>query len=108
MSIFQSFNVDLLFYQYWTDKRLILPPNTTSITLTDNWKYFLWMPNTFFWNAISGSIENIISPSIFFKINERKEVLMGARLHMRMFCSMNFTKFPFDEQICKMQISSRK
>jgi hypothetical protein len=110
MNFFQSFNVDLFYHQYWTDNRLLAPKglyqNSTKYTLSSQWKDRIWTPDTFFRNAISGGVANVMSPSLYFTVTERTNIFMAARLQMKLSCDMNFRKYPFDSQTCYIRMTT--
>ena len=106
----QAFDIDLFYHLYWNDDRLRgidnIPEN---ITLGSEWKKHLWIPDTYFRNAISGGVANdMMSPSHYFIIRNRTNVFMAARLRMKLNCDMDFTEYPFDRQLCYMNITTRK
>jgi hypothetical protein len=103
--------VDLFFNQYWNDYRLQtpsgLPKNKTEkIILNSWWNERLWTPDTVFSNAIKGNVANILSPSLYFIITNQTNVLMSARLQMKLSCDMDFKRYPFDSQICPVSITT--
>ncbi|KAH9426093.1 hypothetical protein DERP_007033 [Dermatophagoides pteronyssinus] len=115
----QDFDVDIFYHQHWNDYRLQPPTNIEAMTkmktndsnvvqyrLTDRWRNRLWIPNVYFRNAVSGSISNILTPTYYFTITNYTEVFMAVRLSLKLTCHMNFYKFPFDTQICYMNLTS--
>ena len=107
----QSFAVEVFFHQYWTDLRLRTPAGLepkTKIRLNKSWKEKLWTPDTYFRNAIDGSVSNIIDPIFYFTIKNQTKVFMAIKLTLEFSCDMNFEKYPFDTQKCSFEVSSRK
>ena len=47
--------------------------------LDRDWNEKIWVPDTFFKQAISGEVSDIVFPAIYFIINRDGEVFMGAR-----------------------------
>ncbi|OTF76131.1 hypothetical protein BLA29_004306 [Euroglyphus maynei] len=115
----QDFDVDIFYHQQWNDHRLKRPTNIEAMTkmktndsniiqyrLTDLWRNRLWIPNVYFRNAVSGSISNILTPTYYFTITNYTQVFMAVRLSLKLTCHMNFYKFPFDTQICYINLTS--
>ncbi|XP_054168604.1 glycine receptor subunit beta-like [Oppia nitens] len=104
-----SFAVDVFFHQYWSDNRLRVPTGlevNTKLRLNNNWKDKLWTPDTYFCNAIDGSVNNILDPIIYFTIENQTKVLMAIKLTLEFSCDMDFAKYPFDTQMCNFELSS--
>ena len=73
------------------------------------WKKHFWISDTYFRNAISRGVTNdVMSPSHYFTIRNRTNVFMAARLRMKLSCDMKFNKYPFDRQLCYINITTRK
>ena len=107
----QSFAVEIFFHQYWTDHRLLSPTGlepSGKLRLDRSWKERLWTPDTYFRNAIDGSVSNIIDPILYFRIDNQTKVFMAVKLTLEFSCDMNFVKYPFDTQKCSFELSSRK
>ena len=116
----QTFDADIFYHNYWIDYRLQKPTNEYAIAqrinlspqeslpqykLSDAWKRRLWVPDTYFRNAVSGGISNILTPTYYFTITNYTEVFLAVRLNLKLSCEMNFAKFPFDTQKCFFNIS---
>ena len=116
----QTFDVDIFYHNYWSDHRLRKPsnekalahlPNKDSIPLFKlgrSWHNRLWLPDTYFRNAIRGSISNILTPTQYISVKNYTEIFMAVRLSLRLSCEMNFAKFPFDTQKCFINITTSK
>lgn len=116
----QTFDADIFYHNYWSDHRLQKPTNEHAIAqrinlsaqeslpqykLSDSWRSRLWVPDTYFRNAIGGSISNILTPTYYLTITNYTEVFMAVRLSLKLSCEMDFAKFPFDKQTCFFNIS---
>jgi hypothetical protein len=89
--------------------RLRLPTGVDSkskLRLNKNWKDKLWTPDTYFRNAIEGSVSNIIDPILYFTIENQTKVFMAVKLTLEFSCDMDFVKYPFDSQTCSLDLSS--
>ncbi|CAG2104588.1 unnamed protein product, partial [Medioppia subpectinata] len=103
-----EFDVDLFYHLYWTDYRLNRVNDTSDKLILDyEWKSRLWIPDTSFRNAVSGGMANdVISPSLYFIISNTTNVFMASRLRIKFSCDMKFEKYPFDKQICFINITT--
>ncbi|CAG2119010.1 unnamed protein product, partial [Medioppia subpectinata] len=104
----QSYIVDIFYHQYWSDYR-ILPQNLTHdqrIVLDNKWRHKLWIPDSYFKNALSGHVTDIIFPTLYFAVHNQTEVFMASRVSLQLSCDMDFAKFPHDTQTCHIDIMS--
>lgn len=107
----QTLRADVFLHMIWTDKRLSLPqgydPNK-KLVLGSQTVSSLWMPALNFRNARSTQIFNSISPAVYATLNNKSEVFLAIRLALDLSCAMDFSRYPFDTQRCKIEIGSRK
>ncbi|CAG2118615.1 unnamed protein product, partial [Medioppia subpectinata] len=104
-----SFEVEVFLHQYWSDVRLRSPTGVdtkTKIRLNKSWKDKLWTPDTYFPNAIDGSVSNIMDPIVYLTIENQTKVFMAVKMTLEFSCDMNFAKYPFDTQKCSLELSS--
>jgi len=66
----------------------------------------LWMPNLFIYNLKTLDVIEVLSTMSGVWINNNKDILYSAAAHMKIFCSMDFTWFPFDTQNCYFRAGS--
>jgi len=97
--------MDFFYHLHWYDHRLTAPA-TEIVTLGSEWKDKLWIPDTYFRNSMSGGIPTVLHPSVYFTITNGTQVFMAARFQLKLSCNMEFTKFPFDNQICFVNITT--
>ncbi|KAI2807962.1 hypothetical protein BLOT_005903 [Blomia tropicalis] len=114
----QSFDVDIFYHNYWNDSRLVKPSNMNAIPrlqnrdslpmykLSNTWRNRLWIPDTYFRNAIQGTVSNILTPTHYFTVKNYTQVFMAVRIALKLSCEMNFAKFPFDTQKCFINITT--
>ena len=107
-----SFKIDMYFRQFWNDPRLRFDPPTSDLQKLileqeDNIEDFLWKPDTFIVNSKS-SPSNVEAPfrSKFLRIMPNGDVLYSTRVMFKASCPMNFMNFPFDSQLCYLEIES--
>ena len=102
--------MDIFYHTYWSDPRLQKPTNEDALAhlpikesvpvfrLHNSWQNRLWVPDTYFRNAIDGRISQILSPTQYFIVKNYTNVFMASRISLKLSCEMNFIKFPFDSQ----------
>ncbi|XP_054157579.1 glycine receptor subunit alpha-1-like [Oppia nitens] len=103
-----SYIVDIFYHQYWSDYR-ILPQNLTldqRIVLDNKWRHKLWIPDSYFKNALSGHVTDIIFPTLYFAVHNQTELFMASRVSLQLSCDMDFVKFPHDTQTCYIDLMS--
>ena len=99
-----QFTVNLYFRQKWTDTRFRRPEAEGAITLNDPSQ--IWTPDLFFANSIDSRIQKQLNPECFVRLNATGEIFISKRLTLKLLCPMDLTYFPFDKQICSMEIES--
>lgn len=107
----QSIRIDAFMHMIWTDKRLVLPQGLDprkSLVLGSQTVSHLWVPALNFRNARSTQIFNSIAPAVYATLNNKSEVFLALRIAVDLNCAMDFSKYPFDTQSCKIEIGSRK
>lgn len=98
----------MLYHQFWKDHRLnlSLPDAFESTVLDSSWQSKLWIPDTYFSNALSGSILTLIRPIMYLEITNSTELSMFSRLSVKFTCDMNLFAYPQDIQECYIDIVS--
>lgn len=107
----QSLRVDVFLHMIWTDRRVVLPQGLDPrkiLILGSQTVSHLWVPALNFRNARSTQIFNSISPAVYATLNNESEIFLALRLSLELNCAMDFSKYPFDTQLCKIEIGSRK
>jgi len=100
-----EYDAQFYFRQGWYDKRLMSPGLNLSVTLNDASK--IWTPDLFFVNEKEGKLHDIVRPNVFLRINATNGlVFYSMRLTQRLSCDMDFRKFPFDTQLCRIRAES--
>ncbi|KAI1278452.1 Glycine receptor subunit alpha-3 [Halotydeus destructor] len=102
-----TYTLDLFFHQHWTDHRL----NTSTIgssrvVLDSTWLHKLWIPDSYFKNAIGGGITSVIFPAMYFTIYNNSRIFMATRVSVQLTCQMQFKKYPHDTQQCFIDVMS--
>lgn len=78
------------------------------ISLDRRWKDILWIPNLYFTNSIAGSIISGVDSSVYMILSNRTRVELFASMSLNILCLSDFSRYPFDEQDCSLEILPRK
>eukprot|EP01065_Artemidia_motanka_P020526 TRINITY_DN24568_c0_g1_i7.p1 TRINITY_DN24568_c0_g1~~TRINITY_DN24568_c0_g1_i7.p1 ORF type:complete len:634 (+),score=130.38 TRINITY_DN24568_c0_g1_i7:147-1904(+) len=100
-----TFKINMYFRHEWTDSRLRWDP---AAYCGIDFRYsvpksFMWLPDTFFSNA--QDVDSVDSEE-FVQVNASGRCFWSRRVVVKIFCSMNFANYPFDEQSCFSDIES--
>ncbi|XP_053207026.1 glycine receptor subunit alpha-2-like [Panonychus citri] len=99
--------INILLTESWDDVRLQMPRGVGSnrrISLDRRWKDILWIPNLYFTNSIAGSIISGVDSSVYMILSNRTRVELFASMSLNILCSSDFSRYPFDEQDCSLEI----
>jgi len=103
-----SVSMQVTLRQQWLDPRLkydAKAPNMPEfITLTDH--NDIWHPDTFFRNEISATFHDTPVENSYVRIFPDGEVLWSTRLSLKLACTMQLRMYPFDSQICPVEMAS--
>ncbi|XP_064637923.1 glycine receptor subunit alpha-2-like [Lineus longissimus] len=102
----QDYHIDFYFRQKWNDHRLAFNSTVDSITLGYYRTNDVWRPDTFFYNAKSGSLHDITVPNELFMLSPDGTVLTSQRIALVLTCNMYLDYFPMDNQSCHIIIGS--
>lgn len=106
----QTFTVAAFYSQTWTDKRVMFPQGLESdhLGLDFSWREKLWVPDTYFHNAIGGSGINILAAPYNFILTNDSRISMNLRTVIKLTCDMDLRLFPHDSQVCDIILVSCK
>ncbi|CAG2106655.1 unnamed protein product, partial [Medioppia subpectinata] len=100
-----AYKIQMTFRQQWNDNRLAFNDTNGQIrylVLDDSTR--LWIPDTFFSNSWSTQSHTDIKPNVLFRIYPNGNVLFSKRITATLSCPMDLKYFPFDTQICSIQM----
>merc|ERR1719445_2794360 len=106
---FMDFTFDMYFRQFWSDPRLSFDAQEFGIEkLVVGAEYIklIWVPDTFFVNEKIALFHQATTENQFLRITHTGEVLRSMRLTIKATCPMNLANFPFDAQMCTVEIES--
>ena len=105
-----SFSFVAYFNLQWNEPRLVAQndnqESTAMLPVDAGIIKELWMPNVFLYNLKSFEVMEVLSKLSGVWVNNDKDVLYSQATHMKIFCTMDFTWFPFDTQICHFRAGS--
>lgn len=93
----------LTYRRLYTDSRLSFRNDTGLDYITVRDPNILWIPDSFFSNGLSVETHNRVA-----RIYPNGEVFLSERVSVTFSCPMNLVNYPFDVQICPIQIGSCK
>ena len=104
-----SITFETYFNIEWQDERLELTKHHSngglmpvSVDLID----YIWKPNVFIYNLNSFEVVEVLGKMSGLWVDEMKNVLYSQAVRMKLFCLMDFGRFPFDVQRCKIRVGS--
>ena len=74
------------------------------LSLTDT--KFIWTPDIFFVNEKAGTRHDVLSDNIVLRIKPNGDIFYSMKVSVTLTCPMNLKKYPFDNQICEMRLTS--
>ncbi|XP_046575764.1 glycine receptor subunit alpha-2-like [Haliotis rubra] len=66
----------------------------------------IWVPDLYFPNEKKASFHNIMMPNKMMRIHKEHKLSYEARLSLTLSCPMDLRSYPFDRQICAIQMES--
>uniref|UniRef100_A0A0N5B3U0 Neur_chan_LBD domain-containing protein n=1 Tax=Strongyloides papillosus TaxID=174720 RepID=A0A0N5B3U0_STREA len=107
-----DYSLELIYREMWTDSRLAFDKkefqNKKTLELHESYVENIWHADTFFPNSIQSKNpkERSISHRSLLRLREDGFVLYSRRISVVAECLMDLTLFPFDSQLCKLDIES--
>ncbi|KAI6235920.1 hypothetical protein M3Y95_00102500 [Aphelenchoides besseyi] len=107
--ITSDFQLDIYISEMWSDPALDygwMEPCKYNLSLNSVLLEKLWTPNSCFINSKTADIHNSPFPNIFLLIYANGSVWTNYRLKLQGPCSMDLTRFPFDNVTCSLTFES--
>lgn len=103
-----DFTLSMFLYQRWTEYRLILQTivNVSYLELDANAIEKIWVPDLYFPNEKRSNFHDVTMPNRMLRMYETGEILFTLRITLTLTCKMDLRNFPFDKQVCYIQIAS--
>lgn len=102
-----DYTVQVYLRTKWKDSRLRYdnqPGKVKYLNLNDPSK--VWRPDLFISNEKEAHFHELLVPNTFLRIYPQGNVHYSVRLTLKLACLMDFSRFPFDTQVCKIMIAS--
>ncbi|XP_020601971.1 gamma-aminobutyric acid receptor subunit beta-1-like isoform X2 [Orbicella faveolata] len=100
-----DYTIDIFLRQEWIDKRLNHGLNQ-SITLTRRVMKKVWVPDSYFVNAKTGSMHRVTTPNMMLLLGPSGVVKYNIRATIKAACSIDLRMFPMDSQVCPLILES--
>ncbi|XP_065064249.1 glycine receptor subunit alpha-2-like [Rhopilema esculentum] len=101
-----TFTLDIYIRTSWNDFRLrhnatkyITYPGASS----NDW---LWQPNIFFVNGLKSFKHDVLAPNQYVRLWPNGDILTSTRVTVEADCPQDLTNYPFDVQVCKLNLES--
>uniref|UniRef100_A0A1I7ZYM6 Ligand-gated ion channel 50 n=1 Tax=Steinernema glaseri TaxID=37863 RepID=A0A1I7ZYM6_9BILA len=107
--ITSDFQLDIYISEMWLDPALDyawMDPCKYNLSLNSILLEKLWTPNSCFINSKTADIHKSPFPNIFLLIYANGSVWTNYRLKLQGPCSMDLTRFPFDNVTCSLTFES--
>ncbi|CAD5214386.1 unnamed protein product [Bursaphelenchus okinawaensis] len=107
--ITSDFQLDIYISEMWNDPSLDyswMEPCKHNLSLNSVLLEKLWTPNSCFINSKTADIHRSPFPNIFLLIYANGSVWTNYRLKLQGPCSMDLTRFPFDNVTCTLTFES--
>nr|XP_022910863.1 glycine receptor subunit alphaZ1-like [Onthophagus taurus] len=104
-----KFRMDMIMQYKYMDPRLNfeqLSPNRTTMIGRDILTGRIWVPHLMVLNEKSSTMMGFGSKDQFIAISPQGEVVYSYRMSTVIYCWMNLKKFPFDKQICSVNLQT--
>lgn len=99
-------SVDMYYRQSWIDSRLKFDEISGINKLTLNDFSSIWIPDTFFPNSVRARPHQQIVENKVLTISSNGSVRISTRLALKFACPMDLSRFPFDTQVCRIEMES--
>lgn len=100
----------LVQYRYF-DKRLAfqkISPGRGRMLGEDTLRDKIWIPHIVISNERDTSIMGLEGKDVFVSISPQGEIIFSYRMTALIYCWMDLKKFPFDDQMCDINLKSCK
>ncbi|XP_064649282.1 glycine receptor subunit alpha-2-like isoform X2 [Lineus longissimus] len=105
-----AFTVDMNFRQTWFDPRLQFTPTPgrkdEMKLLDESTQKNVWKPDTYFRNLIGVKTYNEPTSQKLLRLYNNGRLWSAQRMEATFHCAMGFERFPFDYQMCPINIES--
>ncbi|XP_076353024.1 glycine receptor subunit alpha-1-like [Tachypleus tridentatus] len=102
-----TFETDIFLSHTWREPRLCdISLSSLNRTLKPEFFEKLWKPDTYFYNAHSGVVQEILTKNQYSKLGLNKTIFFNARVSLKLTCDMVLKNYPHDTQSCAIILKS--
>ncbi|XP_056013023.1 glycine receptor subunit alpha-3-like [Ostrea edulis] len=103
-----DFTVSIMLHLSWVDARFITWTSGNDDILEFDSKRLdnIWTPDLFFPNEKSAFIHHVFMPNKMLRVYGGGRVSYTVRLSLTLSCPMDLRNYPFDKQICRIEMES--
>ncbi|XP_022320066.1 glycine receptor subunit alpha-3-like [Crassostrea virginica] len=103
-----DFTVSIMLHLSWVDARFTTWTSGNDDILEFDSKRLdnIWTPDLFFPNEKSAFIHHVFMPNKMLRVYGGGKVSYTVRLSLTLSCPMDLRNYPFDKQICKIEMES--
>ncbi|XP_076468370.1 glycine receptor subunit alpha-2-like [Babylonia areolata] len=103
-----DYSLCIFLRQTWNDSRLVYPPleGVRALELDTRVMDSIWVPDLYFTNEKTAHFHDVTVPNKLMNIYPDGQVLYSMRISMKLTCDMNLWKYPFDSQVCNINMES--
>jgi len=104
-----SITIETFFNIDWQDERLELTQHHSNgglMPVDEDLVDHIWKPNVFIYDLNSFEVVEVLGKMSGVWVDEMKNVLYSQAVRMKLFCLMDFGRFPFDVQSCRIRVGS--
>lgn len=105
-----DFTVSIMLHLSWVDARFVVwtVGNDDKFVLEFDSKRLnnIWTPDLFFPNEKSAFIHKVFMPNKMLRVYSGGKVSYTVRLSLTLSCPMDLRNYPFDKQVCRIEMES--
>ncbi|KAM4016038.1 gamma-aminobutyric acid receptor subunit delta isoform 2-T2 [Anomaloglossus baeobatrachus] len=101
-----EYTMTVFLRQSWTDERLSYNHTNKTLGFDSRFVEKLWIPDTFIVNAKSAWFHDVTVENKLIRLQPDGVILYSSRITSTVSCDMDLTKYPLDEQECRLDLES--
>lgn len=103
-----DFTVSIMLHLSWVDARFVTWTSVNDEILEFDSKRLdnIWTPDLFFPNEKSAFIHKVFMPNKMLRVYSGGNVSYTVRLSLTLSCPMDLRNYPFDKQVCRIEMES--
>ncbi|XP_069804112.1 gamma-aminobutyric acid receptor subunit delta isoform X2 [Dendropsophus ebraccatus] len=101
-----EYTMTVFLRQSWRDERLSYNHTNKTLGFDSRFVGKLWLPDTFIVNAKSAWFHDVTVENKLIRLQPDGVIMYSSRITSTVSCDMDLTKYPLDEQECKLDLES--